>query len=281
MSKSEMFLFSFLVLTGNILLASEKDSVRLHTRYLFSLNSGYSNQINRDETISPFIYKGATLPLEVNYQCSNKSGLQLFAFQFSQTRLRSKINEYPDFGIVHHIKSMTVDLRYSYLTRLTSFSILNLDLFLGGEFNSYLNTRDHFFTTVNNYLMIDCFNSLAVSTALKKQFNKNNQILFKVSVPVVSYVLMRQTYNAYVGEKTESLNLGKNVLSQLIRNGDFVSVSKLFDLRADLTWVKNIGKHFGFNFKYSFHYYKFTQYDNLFYSRNLNNQFLAGILFQF
>jgi hypothetical protein len=278
MTKIRVLSFSILILTGSVLFASENDTVKLQTQYLFSLNSGYSNQMIRDEAVSPFIYKGITAPVDLNYQYLNNTTLQLFTFQFSQARLKSKIPDYPDFGLVHHIKSITIDLRYSYLTRLTSSSNWKMDLFCGGEINSFLNTRDHFFTSDNNYLMVDCFNSLSFSAVLKKQFNQNNRILLNVSVPLVSYVLMRQTYNAYVGEKTESLDLGKNVLNQLLKNGDFVSVNKLFDIRADLTWVKYLGKHFGVSLKYSFHYYKFTQYDNLFYSRNLNNQLLAGFL---
>jgi hypothetical protein len=272
----KMISFSILMLTGSGLFASESDTILLQSRYLFDLNSGYSNQMIRDEAVSPFIYNGTAAPVDFNYHYHSKSTLQLFALQFSRAQLKSKIPDYSDFSIIHHIKSITVDFRYSYLYKLTSSPDLNL--FCGGEINSFLNTRDHFFTADNNYLMVDCFNSLALSAVLKKQFNQNNRILLNLSVPVVSYVLMRQTFNAYVGEKTGSLDLGKNVLYQLLKVGDFVSVNKLFDLRADLNWVKYIGKHFGISLKYCFHYYKFTQYDNLFYSRNIYNQLLAGFL---
>jgi hypothetical protein len=271
-----MISFPILLLTGNVLIASENDTVKLQSQHLFSLNSGYSNQMIRSEAVSPFIYKGITAPVDLYYQHLNNSSLQRLDLQFSRGHLKPDIPDYSDIGLVHYIKSTTVYLRYSWLYKLTSSSDLNL--FCGGEINSFLNTRDHFFTAGNNYLMVDCFNSLSLSAVLNKQINQSNQILLNISVPVVSYVLMRQTYNSYVGEKTESLDLGKNVLYQLLKNGDFVTMNKFFDLRADLTWVKYLGKHFGISLKYSFHYYKFTQYDNLFYSLNLYNQLFAGFL---
>jgi hypothetical protein len=267
---------TILLFAVNVLFASENDTVYIPSQHLFSLNTGYSNQMIRSEAVSPFIYKGITAPVNLYYQYNNNSSLQLFLLQFSRAKLKSEIPDYSDFGIIHHIKSITIDLRYSFVYKLASFSDLNL--FCGGEINSFLNTRDHFFTAGNNYLMVDCFNSLSLSAVLKKQFNQSDQIMLNISVPVVSYVLMRQTFNAYVGEKTESLDLGKNVLYQLLKNGDFVTMNKLVDLRADLSWVKYIGKHFGISLKYSFHYYKFTQYDNLFYSRNLYSQLFAGFL---
>lgn len=270
-----------LLFSGDLLFAGENDTTKIKSRHLFSINSGYSNQKIRDEAMSPFMYKGGTVPIEVNYQYSGKTSLQLFAVQFNQLNLKPGIPDYSNPGLIHHVKSISIDLRYAYLHRLTSFSKLNMKLFCGGEFNSFLNARDHFFTADNDYLMVDCFNSFSLSAFLEKKFKDKNQLLLlNVAVPIVSYVLMRQTYNAYVGEKIEPLDLGKNVLCQLIKNGDFVSVTKLFDFRADLTYVRYLGKHFGYNLKYSFHYYKFTQYDNLFYSRNLSNQFLVGILFK-
>jgi hypothetical protein len=270
-----------LLFSGNLLFAGEKDTIKIKSQHLFSINSGYLNQTIRDEAISPFIYNGATAPINLNYQRLAYTSLQLVAVQFNQSDLKPGIPDYSNFEIIHHVKSVSIDLKYAYLHKLTSFCNLNLTLFGGGEFNSFLNIRDHFFTATNDYLMVDCFNSLSLSAFLEKKFNDKNQLLFfNVAVPFVSYVLMRQTYNAYVGEKIESLDLGKNVLYQLFKNGDFVSVPKLFDFRVDLTYVRYLGKHFGYNFIYSFHYYKFTQYDNLFYSRNLYNQFLVGILFK-
>lgn len=280
MIKTGILLVSFLLFELNFSFASKADTAKQVSNHLFSLNTGYSNQMNRDQAISPFIYTGATVPVEFLYKYQKNRNLQSFVFQFSRLDLESGIDQYPSAGVVHTSFSTIIDLRYSYLKRLIPISHLKHVIYIGGEINSYLNTRDHNFTSVNNYIMADCFNSLSISTAWCSQISHNNQIHLNVSVPVVSYVLLRQTYNAYVGEKIEAIDLAKNVLPQLFKNGDIVSITKFFDIRADFTWVKYFGNRFGISLKYCFHYYKFTQYDDLFYSRNLNNQVLTGIFYR-
>jgi len=267
---------------ATILLAGDTDSLKLQNRHLTSINTGVSSQISRDEAISPFNYRGKAVPIAIGYQYLGGKSLHLFSSQFSHSELKSDLPDYPMVGLTHHVQSTSFQLRYSYQRKIAAFSEYKTKLFMGGEFSGFLNLRDHFFTTYSSHIMVDYFNSLSINAFLTKEFNDGRQILFlNVSSPVVSYVLLRGTYNAYVGDKIDPLDLGENVLSQLMRSGDFVSVAKLFAIRFDLSYVRYLGDHFGINFKYNFHYYNYSQYDNLLYSRNLYNHYMAGITIRF
>jgi hypothetical protein len=90
---------------------------------------------------------------------------------------------------------------------------------------------------------------------------------------------MGDTYNAYVGKKIDPLmNYSGNMLLYLAKKGDFVSFNKLVYFKTDFSLIQFIGSHFGIELKYSLRYYKFSQYQDINYSKNLQNQFLIGIV---
>ena len=127
--------------------------------------------------------------------------------------------------------------------------------------------------------MLDQFSSLGFKAQLEKRFaNKKQLAFFSINIPVVSYVLMGNTYNAYVGEKTDPLiNYSKNALFYLAKNGDFVSFNKLVYFKTDFSFIQFFGNHIGIECKYSFRYYKYCQFQNINYSKNVQSQFLIGV----
>ncbi|MBN2348456.1 MAG: hypothetical protein JXJ22_06455 [Bacteroidales bacterium] len=282
MRKRIISIFIILVCFGTYALAKERDTINIKKYNLLLLSTGYSNQIIKDEAISPFIYKGQAMPVELCYNSIGIKNIHTLSIQFGKITLKSKIPDYANYKLVHYVNSTTVDFKYSFKRKLHGLSIFNTDFFMGGEFNSFFNYRDHFFTEMNNEFMFDFFNSLSFDAYLKKKFRSENNILsVSINLPLISYVLMRQTYNAVVSDNYEGIDLNKNLAAQIFKKGDFVSISKLFSITAGLTYTGNLGNHFGYQFKYNLHYYKFTQYDNLFYSRNLYTQILGGIFIKF
>jgi len=259
-------------------LAQNNDTIGIKNHHLLSISTGYSKQIIRDEVISPFIYKGQAMPIELCYNLIGTKNYHILSIQFNKVNLKSKIPDYANYKLIHYVKSTTVDFKYSFKRKFPKLSIFNSDFFMGGGFNSFFNYRDHYFTELDDEFMFDFFNSISFEAYLKKKFRSENNILsVNIELPLISYVLMRQTYNAVVSENYESIDLNKNLAAQVLKKGDFVSISKLFSITAGFTYTRNIGNHFGYQFKYNFHYYKFTQYDNLFYSKNLYTQILGGI----
>jgi hypothetical protein len=66
----------------------------------------------------------------------------------------------------------------------------------------------------------------------------------------------------------------------VFKQGDLVSLNKLFEVRTEVTYTMFIDKTFALEVQYRFQFYSFAQYEDLFHARYLNNQFLAGLIIQ-
>jgi hypothetical protein len=270
-----LMLFSF-----ELIHAQDIDTIHPDKSHIFSFCTGYVKYIERDEAMSPFIYRGHSCPIELSYQYSGLKNHHEFYANFDKSKLNSSIPDYENAGISHYVKSTDIQLGYSYLRKAFSLPEFRSNLYFGGEFSSLLNLRQHAYIDNNEFLMLDQFNSLGFKAQLDKRFaNKKRVVFLSINIPVVSYVLMGNTYNSYVGEKTDPLiNYIGNVLFYLAKNGDFVSFNKLVYFKTDFSFIQFIGNHIGVECRYSLRYYKYSQFQNINYSKNLQSQFLIGII---
>jgi hypothetical protein len=260
--------------------AQDIDTFHLDKSHYFSLYTGFSRYIERDDAMSPFIYRGHSLPIEISYSYFGSKSRQIFYANFDNLRLISSLPNDENAGLNHYVKSINIQMGYSYLRRAFRSAKYQSDFYFGGEINSLLNLRQQAYINNNEFIMLDQFNSLGLKVQLEKRFANNKQVaFFSLNIPLVSYVLIGDTYNAYVGKKIDPLmNYSGNMLLYLAKKGDFVSFNKLGYFKTDLTFVQFIGSHFGIECKYSLRYYKFNQYRDINYSKNLQNQFLIGIV---
>jgi hypothetical protein len=260
--------------------AQDIDTFDLDKSHYFSLYTGFSKFIERDDAMSPFIYRGHSLPIKISHRYFGAKNHQIFYANFDNMRLISALPNYENAGLNHFVQNTNIQMGYSYLRKAFSFSKYHSNIYFGGEISSLLNLRQHAYIYSNKLLMLDQFNSLGFKAQIEKRFANNKQVtFFSINIPVVSYVLMGNTYNYYVGEKTDPLiNYSGNVLSYLAKNGNFVSLNKLVYFKTDFSFIQFMGNHIGIECKYSLRYYKFSQFQNLNYSKNLQSQFLVGIV---
>ena len=274
--------FIFLIILGLSLQvkAQEIDTFHLDKSHYFSLYTGFTKYIERDDAMSPFKYRGHSFPIELSYRYSGLKSRQIFYANFDNLKLTSSIPNYENLGINHYVQNTNVQIGYSYLRKAFSLPICKSDLYFGGEINSIFNLRQHAYINNNEFLMLDQFNNLGFKAQLEKRFSNRKQVAsFSINFPFVSYVLMGNSYNAYVGEKTDPLmNYSGNMLLYLAKKGDFVSFNKLVYFKTDFSFIQFISNHIGFECKYSLRYYKFTQYQDINYSKNLQSQILIGII---
>jgi hypothetical protein len=253
--------------------------------HTFSLSTGYSRHIERDDAISPFIYRGSTIPVEIGYKYQGNNNRYSFTLFFDHLTLNSVL---PGYGVSEpQYSTINTNLKIEnfYTRKVFSLPEHKLDLFFGGGIHLLLNYRLHSISysgSGNNYTMLDQFNSIAFMFQAEKKYSKNGQILsFDLFIPAISYVLPGDTYNAYVGKAIDKLmNSDSNVLIETVQNGEWASFNKLISLNANLSYTSLVGSHWGIELKYGFQYYKFTQYPDLNYSKNLQNVFLIGVKFK-
>jgi hypothetical protein len=262
-----------------LLKAQGIDTIHPDKSHVFSLYTGFVKYIERDDVMSPFKYRGHSAPIELSYRYIALKSHNIFYANFDHSKLTSSIPDYENAGLNHYVQSTNIQMGYSYLRKAFHWTKFQSNLYLGGEIGSLLNLRQHAYIDNNEFLMLDQFNTLGFMAQLEKRFaNKKQVVFFSINIPFVSYVLMGNTYNSYVGDKTDPLlNYSGNVLLYLAKNGDFVSFNKLVYFKTDFSFIQFIGKHIGIECKYSLRYYKYNQFQNINYSKNLQNQFLIGI----
>lgn len=259
--------------------AQDIDTFQLNKSHIFSLYTGFAKYIERDDAMSPFKYRGYSIPIEISYRYIGVKTRHIFYANFDNSKLTSSIPNYDNAGLNHYVQSTNIQVGYSYLRKAFSLPKFRSNLYLGGEIGSLLNLRQHAYMYNNELLMLDQFNSLGFKAQLEKRFANQKQLaFFSINIPLVSYALMGNTYNYYVGEKTDPLiNYSENALLYLAKNGDFVSFNKLVYFKTDFSFIQFMGDHIGIECKYSLRFYKFSQFQSINYSKNLQSQFLIGI----
>ena len=85
----KLLIFINLVLFGARLFAQETDSIAAIQRNSFVLLTGYSRHVIRDAVISPFIYRGATIPLKLEYRHSGGKSRQRAFVYFDKNTSKS------------------------------------------------------------------------------------------------------------------------------------------------------------------------------------------------
>lgn len=277
------FLIILMICNLGLIQAQHTDTIHLDKSHIFSLYTGFSKHLERDEAMSPFKYRGHSIPIEISYRYSSTKSHQIFYAKFENLNLTSSLPNYENAGLNHYVKCTDIQMGYSYLRRAFRSVKYQSNLYLGGEINSLLNLRQQAYINNNEFLMLDQFNSLGLKAQFEKHFANNKQTaMVSLKIPLVSYVLMGDTYNAYVGKKIDPLmNYGGNMLFYLAKKGDFVSLNSLVYFKTDFSFVHFFGSHFGIEGKYSLRYYKFSRYQDINYSKNLQNQFLIGIVGKF
>ena len=272
----------FVILFRGLTQAQDPDTIHSNNSCFFSLYTGLTNNVTRDDAMSPFKYRGHSIPVEISYSYFSTKNRQIFYASFDNLRLRSSLPNFENAGLNHYVQSTNFQMGYSYLLRAVRLTKYQCDLYLGGEISSFVNLRQHAYIQNNEYLMIDQFNSLGFKAQFEKRFGNTKQTAsVSLSIPLVSYVLMGDTYNAFVGSEIDPLvNYSGNMLYYLAKKGDFVSFNRLVYFKTDFSLVHFVGSHLGIEGRVCVRYYKYTQYQDLNFSRNLQNQFLAGIVYR-
>lgn len=259
---------------------SQEDStvISFKTQHLFSLSSGMSLHIVRDEMISPLKYRGTQIPIEFSYRFRGLSNRHSLIFYYDNSELNSSITN--KTIALHYIDNLNLNFEYSFATKVTTLEDYNTTCFLGARFSSMLNMRTHYFSQDKSHSSAEQMTGLGIYLLSETPFKNesNNFLRVEINIPFISYALLNNRYNANVSEEFDDIDVEKNILWQLFKKGNFISFNKLFEIQADISYNIFVSSHIGFDIRYRFQYYCFTQYQSLLHSKVLNNQFLIGMM---
>ncbi|MGA3287706.1 MAG: hypothetical protein ABSD46_09790 [Bacteroidota bacterium] len=281
---NKLIIVIFLILSYGCISFSQDSSniISFEPHHLFTLSSGISSHIVRDEMMSLLLYRGTQAPLAFLYRFRGIENRHTVLFYYDYTELNSSITKIVnEKAVSHYINNLHLNFEYSFSTRAAVFEDLHTTCFLGARLSSILNLRDHCFEQNNSQMSAELMTGLGIclltETAIQKE--SNNYLRVEVNIPCISYVLLPEPYNAKVSENFSLFDIDpeRNILWQIFKKGDFVSFNKLFEMQADFSYIFFVSRYIGFDLHYRFQYYSFTQYQDLFRARVLNNQFLLGL----
>jgi hypothetical protein len=280
MRSRPLFILSLVFFFFRAAFSQDSSTVVSTPQHAFTLSTGISSHTVRDEMMSPLMYRGTQIPLAFTYRFRGLENRHTVLFSFDNAELKSSITKIiNDAAVSHYINNLHLNLEYSFCTRAAVFENLRTTCFLGTRLSSILNLRNHYFQSGNNLESAEQMTGLGIylltETAIQRE--SDNYLRVEINIPCVSYVLLSERYNANVSETFDGIDVNQSIMWQLFKRGNLVSFNRLFEVQADVSYVFFVTNHIGFDLKYRVLYYSFTQYQDLFHARVLNNQYLLGV----
>lgn len=260
--------------------AQDTSAILFSPQHIFTLSTGISAHAVRDEMMSPLLYRGTQAPLTFSYRYRGSENRHTVLFNYDNTELNSSITRRTnDVAMSHYINNLHLTFEYTFSTRAAVFHDLNTSFFVGARLSSIFNLRNHYFLRDTKHMSAEQMTGLGVYLLTETSFQSesDNFLSVEINIPCVSYALLNNRYNAVVSEEFDDLDFDQNLLWQLFKKGNVVTFNRLFEVQADVSYMIFVSDHVGFDLRYRFLYYSFTQYEDLFHAHVLNNQFLFGV----
>jgi len=262
-----------------IFVSRGQDSIPKKSVHLFGIYTGVSRHIIRDDVASPLIYSGSKAPFVFTYRYIGSKSRQSFTFYIDDLELHSSITDKSGY-YWHYADNINALLDYTYTRKAFTISPIRTDCFLGFKFLSVLNYRNLHYDNDNSILFVEQLNSLGINLLMEKRIGsvKDDYLRFNVNVPILAYAVLSNRYNSVVSETFDKIDFNKNVLWQVLTNGEFVTLNKLVAYQTELSYTVFLTKHIGIELEHRLHFYNFSHYKDLLHARYLNNQFLIGLI---
>lgn len=247
--------------------------------HLFTVSTGYSYHIVKDDVVSPSIYSGSKIPIRVNYFYQGFKNRQTFSFFFNRVKLKSDIPDLPN-NLSHYTDNVYSSLDYSYNKRIYNLSIYQVQCFLGGKYKSFLNYRVHYFLENQAEFTFEQINSIGLNLLIEKRFFCSEDFIqFSMHTPFIAYSIYNNIYSekAYMNQII-NINNSNIDMWKILKGGKLVTINKFFEFQIELSYTKFITKRIGLNVNYGLDYYSFAQYKQILHATYLNTQLLIGAI---
>ena len=254
-----------------------QDSIALEPQHLLGFFTGVSSHILRDDIISPLLYSGSQLPILVSYKYRGQKSREMFTAYYENLQLSSSItNNSTSSHYVHDTKAL---FEYWYCTRVFTIPNFKTNCYLGGNVSGFMNWKDFYYSKGTKATSMESMIGLGFNALFETTFSETsmNYLSIHFHTPLLSYMLVSERYNVNVGNLDYDLELDDNMYWWVFKQGSLVTLNKLFEVRAEVSYTMFISSAFALEAQYRFQFYSFAQYKDLFHARYLNNQFLLGL----
>ena len=210
-----------------------------------------------------------------------KAGIPLHCI-IGSTKLRSS-NTDKNVSNSNYADNFNALISYSYIRDANVFQHHDIKTYWGFTFLSVFNYRSLHFNNSNTIPFFEQINSLGANFLIEKNVGskKLDFASFKINLPFIAYVTLNDRYNAVVGKSLNGYDSDKEIVGQVISNGEILTLNKLFEIQTELSYTKFLTEHLELKLEHQFHFYSIAHFRNLLYTRSLNNQYLLGLILKF
>jgi hypothetical protein len=253
------------------------DSVAASPRHFLAFSSGLNRGAVRDEMMSPMMYAGMSLPLQLTYLYRGPEIRHSLLLSFSTNDLTSSITDARTS--VHTISRVHLELSYALATKVLDLEALRTSCFAGVALSGLLDVREHYFQKDVSHMNVDQMAGLGIGLLAETRLQEGSKNILRceVGIPILTYTFLMDHYNPNVRSTIDNLNEEDDVVWELVKRGQVVSFAKLFEIRAAVSYLLMFTDHVGLDLQYRFHYYSYSEYEGLLRAHVLTNQFLLGV----
>ncbi|MGI9545307.1 MAG: hypothetical protein ACR2MX_18735 [Cyclobacteriaceae bacterium] len=213
------------------------------------LQLGAQSFLLNDEIGSNLNYSGSAFAAALTYQASENKKRQAISLRYASPTITNDFNS-------SQIEGLLVMVDYSFQKKVTHFSSIQSDLYLGPyvRFQGFDRTFN-FDRNTGSKDTGEVFGSVGLSTSLAKNFGAKNRFDASVGIPVLSYIFSREFTGSFTNE--------------------FLWVNRLVDYRFQLDYQRKLQGNWSFQAGYGFNYYHADRTNDVNYGSHL---FLVGFL---
>ena len=273
-------IFGIIVQVGLLPILQAQDSTDFEAQHLLGLFSGISSNMVRDDILSPLLYRGSQFPILLSYRHRGMKSHEKFTAYYEHLQLSSSITD--ESTSSHYAMNTKAFFEYRYCRNAFTLPAIKTKCSLGGNVSGFMNWKDFYYLKDIKATSVDLMIGLGVDALFETTLREisHDIITTHIHIPILSYVLLNDRYNVNVNNTDYGIEIGKSIFWQVFTHGDFVTLNKFFEVRAEVSYTKFIGRSLGIELTYRFQFYRFAQYAEILHAHYLNNQLLLGLIVQ-
>lgn len=218
----------FLLLQANLLAQAEKN-------HRISFGIGYGQFEVRDLFVSPLIYSGSFLPLDLSYQYNSTNYIHKVEFSYCSGTQHSSVGNLMD--------GVDISLLYGFLYRFTELNN-NMNLFGGINWNNNVSVNEYYIGS--SYISGYLFSSMELSIIGKYKM-ETSEVKLNFEIPFLSFMFRRYYLYGITSE------------SQVFERGKFMTIDEFYGFRTTLQFEKEISSYVNIGLKYKLIFHKLSK----------------------
>ena len=180
--------FFLTVILCTSVLSAQSSSGKSHQ---IGMGTGYARYQIKDDLESPLTYRGWGVPFQLSYRYRGIQNVHDVFLSFGKSELQSSVSHWPFY---HKIDQFRASLKYRYFRLISRMMKGNGRFYLGGIWNTHVNTRNHFYSEDFDETYTEFISSIDVSSLFELDIRGPHSVFAQLALPTVA-LWVRESYS--------------------------------------------------------------------------------------